>query len=388
MENGWNLIDNSSGSRGQNGNCSNLAWNIWELGTSRFDWNSPNNPINEDPPATATIVATSSTASTTPTPTPTHPEASTVHAFMFSHQGNNLYDGAGSNYHPDPHLMCLKLGKRHYFEDATTLSDCHHVGGFSITKRGKPFDEAAGGGFAGPSTSERVTVASPATVPRCQVEGCNVALVDAKDYHRRHKVCEMHSKAEKVVVLGAEQRFCQQCSRFHAVSQFDDSKRSCRRRLAGHNERRRKSSHDSVAKNPPQGRALSLLSMKNNSGISSADLSSRCSAALSELIAENRAAILARQLIIDRDSHWRHQTMEDMNGPQTESSNSVLPPQHQMFLEPHGWERFNEAGSHVTLDLMQAPSSAFGFLSVRGKSKEDEEQCSEWWSSFGGAHVV
>lgn len=38
------------------------------------------------------------------------------------------------------------------------------------------------------------------------------------------------------------------------VSEFDDTKRSCRRRLAGHNERRRKSSNESMVKiNPPQG---------------------------------------------------------------------------------------------------------------------------------------
>lgn len=39
--------------------------------------------------------------------------------------------------------------------------------------------------------------------------------------------------------------------RFHAVEEFDESKRSCRRRLAGHNERRRKSSqdHQSAPKN-------------------------------------------------------------------------------------------------------------------------------------------
>lgn len=41
----------------------------------------------------------------------------------------------------------------------------------------------------------------------------------------------------------------------------------------------------------------------------------------------------------------------------------------------------------MTLDLMQAPSSAFGLLSMRGKSSEDEE-CSELWSSLGGTHVV
>lgn len=74
----------------------------------------------------------------------------------------------------------------------------------------------------------------------CQVYGCNKDLSSSKDYHKRHKVCEVHSKTSKVIVNGIEQRFCQQCSRFHLLSEFDDGKRSCRKRLAGHNERRRK----------------------------------------------------------------------------------------------------------------------------------------------------
>nr|AQQ11825.1 squamosa-promoter binding protein-like protein [Bambusa multiplex] len=76
--------------------------------------------------------------------------------------------------------------------------------------------------------------------PVCQVEGCGVDLAAAKDYHRRHKVCEMHAKATTAVVGNAVQRFCQQCSRFHLLQEFDEGKRSCRRRLAGHNRRRRK----------------------------------------------------------------------------------------------------------------------------------------------------
>lgn len=102
-----------------------------------------------------------------------------------------------------PHLTCLKLGKRHYFEDAEERphpSVDHLLGG----KKGRVF----GGGSSSSSSSPG---AGP--VPRCQVEGCSMLLVHAKDYHRRHKVCEMHSKAPKVVVLGLEQRFCQQCSR-------------------------------------------------------------------------------------------------------------------------------------------------------------------------------
>jgi hypothetical protein len=49
--------------------------------------------------------------------------------------------------------------------------------------------------------------------PACQVEGCWADLSVAKDYHRRHRVCEMHAKANTAVVGNTVQRFCQQCSR-------------------------------------------------------------------------------------------------------------------------------------------------------------------------------
>ncbi|MCD7447495.1 hypothetical protein HAX54_030361 [Datura stramonium] len=81
-------------------------------------------------------------------------------------------------------------------------------------------------------------------VPLCQVYGCNKDLSSSKGYHKRHKVCDEHSKTAKVIVNGVEQRFCQQCSRFHLLAEFDEVKRSCRKRLAGHNERRRKPRFD------------------------------------------------------------------------------------------------------------------------------------------------
>nr|XP_027072126.1 squamosa promoter-binding-like protein 12 [Coffea arabica] len=81
---------------------------------------------------------------------------------------------------------------------------------------------------------------------RCQVEGCNLDLTAAKDYHRRHRICESHSKSPKVIVAGVERRFCQQCSRFHNLSEFDDKKRSCRRRLSDHNARRRRPQPDAM----------------------------------------------------------------------------------------------------------------------------------------------
>ncbi|KAK2360282.1 squamosa promoter-binding protein [Trifolium repens] len=254
-----------------------------------------------------------------------HHDADLNNVMMFNNGGGRQhrgsyaepYGGGGSRSHvmPDPHLTCLKLGKRHYFEDVNGGGG----GGGLGDKRGKGY--FGGGG--------KVAAAAGFAVARCQVDGCHVALVNAKEYHRRHKVCEMHSKAPKVVVLGLEQRFCQQCSRFHVVSEFDDSKRSCRRRLAGHNERRRKSSHDSVARNSSQGGcALSLLSSRTDSWLSPADLSVRCSAALSELIAENRAAIMARQYVSDRD---HHHTMEDYREIQPESN--YFP--QQMFPQTH-----------------------------------------------------
>ncbi|KAL6560100.1 hypothetical protein OROHE_006338 [Orobanche hederae] len=91
--------------------------------------------------------------------------------------------------------------------------------------------------------------------PCCQVEGCNLDLKSAKDYHRRHRICESHSKSPKVIVAGLERRFCQQCSRFHDLSEFDDKKRSCRRRLSDHNARRRRV--------PPQPVQLSSVGLSS-----------------------------------------------------------------------------------------------------------------------------
>ncbi|XP_004310097.1 PREDICTED: squamosa promoter-binding-like protein 16 [Fragaria vesca subsp. vesca] len=77
-------------------------------------------------------------------------------------------------------------------------------------------------------------------VASCLVDGCKSDLSLCREYHQRHKVCELHSKTPKVMIQGQEKRFCQQCSRFHSLDEFDEGKRSCRRRLAGHNKRRRK----------------------------------------------------------------------------------------------------------------------------------------------------
>lgn len=48
----------------------------------------------------------------------------------------------------------------------------------------------------------------------CLVDGCDSDLGDCREYHRRHRVCEKHSKTPVVLVGGKQQRFCQQCSRY------------------------------------------------------------------------------------------------------------------------------------------------------------------------------
>ncbi|XP_057517775.1 squamosa promoter-binding-like protein 1 isoform X2 [Amaranthus tricolor] len=99
----------------------------------------------------------------------------------------------------------------------------------------------------------------------CQVEDCGAVLSKAKDYHRRHKVCEVHAKASKALVANVMQRFCQQCSRFHVLQEFDEGKRSCRQRLAGHNKRRRKTQADTAVQgksiNDEQTNSVLLISL-------------------------------------------------------------------------------------------------------------------------------
>ncbi|MBA0727013.1 hypothetical protein Golax_002799 [Gossypium laxum] len=126
-------------------------------------------------------------------------------------------------------LLSLKLGKQTYFEDVSTGTNATDSS-YSATL-----------GTSSPLSAKRSKLNCRSThVVRCQVEGCNLDLSSARDYHRKHKVCESHSKSPKVIVSGLERRFCQQCSRFHALSEFDENKRSCRQRLSDHNARRRK----------------------------------------------------------------------------------------------------------------------------------------------------
>uniref|UniRef100_F6GSW2 SBP-type domain-containing protein n=1 Tax=Vitis vinifera TaxID=29760 RepID=F6GSW2_VITVI len=113
---------------------------------------------------------------------------------------------------------------------------------------------------SGSSKRARATNNGSQTVS-CLVDGCNSDLSNCREYHRRHKVCELHSKTAQVTIGGHTQRFCQQCSRFHSLEEFDEGKRSCRKRLDGHNRRRRKPQPE------PLSRPGSFLTNYQGSGL-------------------------------------------------------------------------------------------------------------------------
>lgn len=58
-----------------------------------------------------------------------------------------------------------------------------------------------------------------------QVEGCGKDIRQEKDYYQRYRICEEHLKLGSLLKDGVPQRFCQQCGRFHLVSEFDGDKR-------------------------------------------------------------------------------------------------------------------------------------------------------------------
>lgn len=100
-------------------------------------------------------------------------------------------------------------------------------------------------GKAGPAAADAPVKRRPGRQKRtsvlCQVDGCGEELVDAKKYYRRYRICQLHCNMPSMTVDGRRQRFCQQCGRFHDIGEFESAKRSCKRKLKRHNERRRTS---------------------------------------------------------------------------------------------------------------------------------------------------
>ncbi|KAK9137065.1 hypothetical protein Sjap_007659 [Stephania japonica] len=112
---------------------------------------------------------------------------------------------------------------------------------------------------------------------RCQVAGCEADISGLKGYHKRHRVCLHCAYATSVFLDGQEKRYCQQCgkfcdllsrweemNRFHTLPNFDEGKRSCRRKLEHHNKRRRRKPKE--AKDPCDDETQTYQSPHQNSG--------------------------------------------------------------------------------------------------------------------------
>lgn len=180
METGWNTFftstDRGVDGQGHNGNFTNNFRNTCNISTTittttvidATPYDNNNNYIN---PASGT-------------------KASVVHTLLFGM--------------PDPHITCLKLGKRHYYDDAVVTDPYVTAESSFATKREKQ-------GYSCYVSGKGELKMTSST--KCQVDGCHMALVGVKEYYKRHKVCEIHSKAPMVVVSGRKRRFCQQCSR-------------------------------------------------------------------------------------------------------------------------------------------------------------------------------
>ena len=102
--------------------------------------------------------------------------------------------------------LCLKLGKRSYSDEETWgRNNNNDISAVSVKLLTPPYVVA--------QKKSKSSCGQSMQIPRCQIDGCELDLSSAKDYHRKHRVCENHSKCPKVTVGGLERRFCQQCSR-------------------------------------------------------------------------------------------------------------------------------------------------------------------------------
>ena len=64
-------------------------------------------------------------------------------------------------------------------------------------------------------------------------------LKDMPIYFRRYKICREHMSVPVIIIDDVVQRFCQQCGRFHELTAFKGTQKTCETRLSLHNARRR-----------------------------------------------------------------------------------------------------------------------------------------------------
>ncbi|EAZ07572.1 hypothetical protein OsI_29824 [Oryza sativa Indica Group] len=136
--------------------------------------------------------------------------------------------GGGGDEHRQLHG--LKFGKKIYFEDAAAAAGGGGTGSGSGSASAAPpssSSKAAGGGRGGGGKNKGKGVAAaapPPPPPPPRVPGGGVRRGSERDQE----------------LLLPPQGALKDEGKFHLLPEFDQGKRSCRRRLAGHNERRRR----------------------------------------------------------------------------------------------------------------------------------------------------
>ncbi|XP_038713341.1 squamosa promoter-binding-like protein 2 [Tripterygium wilfordii] len=224
-------------------------------------------------------------------------------------------------------FLSLKLGKQPHFEDGCAVSNTKTLSLSVIPVLSVATAKRSKSNFQNTQ------------VPRCQVEGCNLDLTSAKDYHRKHRICESHSKFPKVIVNGLERRFCQQCSRFHGLAEFDEKKRSCRRRLTDHNARRRKppAVHFNAARLPSslydEKQQMSLIWNRSRSplGNTKPDASFKWGGTCSDKVIQ-RKDYMSRPIQVGDIDGQLHLSTHELTNHITLShhdSNGILPPKNK-----------------------------------------------------------
>ena len=141
-------------------------------------------------------------------------------------RGHDHYQQLSSSDH---HLVLLDFTNSSSTQKSTSpSSEPNSRLTTSPTKAHEPMNIARASAVDSSPSSKRLILSSGAQKMSCSVDGCNADLSGCRDYHRRHRVCERHSKTPIVIVKGEEKRFCQQCSRyicfFSYISGFVDKK--------------------------------------------------------------------------------------------------------------------------------------------------------------------
>lgn len=124
--------------------------------------------------------------------------------------GSISFGGSSSSQPKGEFSFDLKLGRNIGTSSSSAFGETEQVISLSKWKEAKPESSRS-------SSSKRTRgnngVGTNNQMPICLVDGCESDFSNCREYHKRHKVCDVHSKTPVVTINGHKQRFCQQCSR-------------------------------------------------------------------------------------------------------------------------------------------------------------------------------